>query len=382
MTPHPNNIANLARLHTLMDQAGLDAVVLRSGQNFTYLSGVVYPGTLQRHVDLTDSTRPVVLLWPRHGRPVLLANKIAAGLAERDGWIADIVLYEAYVDSPQEKLVEVLRDAGLDAARVGFEKDYFSAIHWDAIQEALPHMHMLECTALMDRVRWIKTDAEVAQIRKAADLLDDAYLEVFKRIRPGHTERHVHADMVGTCLRLGFEWVHGILNVFRNTVPYGGESDMVIETGDAIRTDYVAYLNGYPGHQSRTVIVGSPSSEQLRDYAINLEVHRKVIDRCRAGQDVHELWAFTMGEYRKAGWPDHHMLIGHSVGTWWHQQEPILRSKSGHVLEEGMVLALEPHVNFWHVQDMVLVTKDAPLLLSPRFNTDTPFIASSLPTAM
>ena len=89
-----------------------------------------------------------------------------------------------------------------------------------------------------------------------------------------------------------------------------------------------------------------------------------------------------MGEYRKAGWPDHHMLIGHSVGTWWHQQEPILRSKSGHVLEEGMVLALEPHVNFWHVQDMVLVTKDAPLLLSPRFNTDTPFIASSLPTAM
>jgi Xaa-Pro aminopeptidase len=183
--------------------------------------------------------------------------------------------------------------------------------------------------------------------------------------------------MVGTCLRLGFEWVHGILNVFRNTVPYGGESDMLIEPGDAIRTDYVAYLNGYPGHQSRTVIVGSPSREQLRDYAINLEVHRKVIDRCRAGQDVHELWAFTMGEYRKAGWPDHHMLIGHSVGTWWHQQEPILRRKSAHVLEEGMVLALEPHVNFWHVQDLVLVTKDAPVLLSPKFNTDKPFIASS-----
>ena len=43
----------------------LDAVVLRSGVNFTYLSGVVYPGTLQRHMDLTDSTRPVMLIWPR-----------------------------------------------------------------------------------------------------------------------------------------------------------------------------------------------------------------------------------------------------------------------------------------------------------------------------
>ena len=57
--------ANIARLNNFMDEAGLDALVLRSGQNFTYLSGVVYPGTLQRHMDLTDSTRPVVLLSPR-----------------------------------------------------------------------------------------------------------------------------------------------------------------------------------------------------------------------------------------------------------------------------------------------------------------------------
>ena len=159
---------------------------------------------------------------------------------------------------------------------------------------------MVDCTQLMDRVRWIKTDEEVALIRRAADLLDDAYLEVFRRIRPGDTERKVHADMMGTCLRLGFEWAHGILNAFKNTVPYGGESDMVIEKGDAIRTDYVAYLHSYPGHQSRTVIVGEPTAEQRRDYAINLEVHRKTIDRCRAGANVHDLWRDCMGEYRKA----------------------------------------------------------------------------------
>ena len=68
-----------------MDEAKLDALVLRSGQNFTYLSGVVYPGTLQRHMDLTDSTRPVLLVWPRNGKPVIVTNKTAAGLVERDG---------------------------------------------------------------------------------------------------------------------------------------------------------------------------------------------------------------------------------------------------------------------------------------------------------
>ena len=369
------NIANLPRLGRLMDEAGLDALVLRSGQNFTYLSGVVYPGTLARHMDLTDSTRPVVLVWPRNGKPVILANKTAAGLVERDGWIDDMVLYEAYVDSPQEKLGELLAKMGLGAAKVGFEKDYWSARHWEAVQAALPRLAMTDCTALMDRVRWIKTDAEVALIRKGADLLDDAYLEAFSRIRPGDTERKVHADLVGACLRLGFEWAHGIFNVFRNTVSYGGESDMVIERGDAIRTDYVAYLKGYPGHQSRTVIVGEPTADQKRDYATNLAVHRGLMDRCRAGARVHDLWAWTMGEYRKAGWPDHYMLIGHGVGCWWHQQEPILRRKSDHVLEPGMVLALEPHVNFWHVQDMILVTDGAPVLLSPKFSTDGPFVA-------
>lgn len=369
------NIANIARLHALMDEAGLDAVVLRSGQNFTYLSGVVYPGTLQRHMDLTDSTRPVILVWPRNGKPVIVANKIAAGLAQRDSWVESVVLYEAYVDSAWAKLAEVLIDAGLASGRVGFEKDYFSAAHWEEIRAGAPKMQMVECTALMDRVRWIKTDAEVALIRRGADLLDDAYLEAFGRIKPGDTERKVHADIMGTCLRLGFEWVHGIFNVFRNTVPYGGESDMVIEKGDAIRTDYVAYLASYPGHQSRTVIVGPPTAEQRRDYAINIEIHRRTLDRCRVGANVHDMWQATMNDYHKAGWPDNHMLIGHSVGPWWHQQEPILRRKSEHVLEEGMVLALEPHVNFWHVQDMVLVTKGAPILLSAKFNTDEPFVA-------
>ena len=123
------------------------------------------------------------------------------------------------------------------------------------------------------------------------------------------------------------------------------------------------------------MIVGEPTAKQRAEYALNLDVHRRTIDRCRAGARVDDLWRFTMGEYRKAGWPDHHMLIGHGVGPWWHQQEPILRRASEHVLEEGMVLALEPHVNFWHVQDMVLVTKGAPVLLSPKFNTDEPFVA-------
>jgi Xaa-Pro aminopeptidase len=49
------SLVNVDRLNQKMDEHGLAAVVARSGVNFTYLSGVVYPGTLARHLDLTDS---------------------------------------------------------------------------------------------------------------------------------------------------------------------------------------------------------------------------------------------------------------------------------------------------------------------------------------
>jgi len=377
MTGNRGSIANIARLEHLMDEAGLDALVLRSGQNFTYLSGVVFPGTLARLQDLTDSARGVLLLWPRRGKPLVIANKTAAGLVRRDSGFDRVELCEGYVESPYDRLIPILREEGLAAASVGFEKDTVSARDWALIAQALPSLNMTDCSGLMNRVRWIKTPAEVERIRRAAALLDEVYRDVFSRIRAGDTERKIHADMMSTSLRAGFEWAHGILNSHRNTIPYAGESDMVIQRGDVIRTDYVCYLNGYPGHQSRNVIMGAPTAEQRRDYALNLEIYRATIDRCRAGARVGDLFDYVMREYARVGWSYNSLLIGHGVGAWWHQQEPILRRGSDMVLEAGMVLALEPHKDHWHVQDMILVREGAPELLSDQFNTDEAYIVGA-----
>ena len=112
----------------------------------------------------------------------------------------------------------------------------------------------MDCTELMDRVRWVKTPAEVRLLEEGADILDEAYLEVFPAVRPGDTERDIHSRLVKACIRRGAGWVHGILNSSRNTLAYGGEGDMVFQQGDIIRNDYVSYYQGYPGHQSRTVL--------------------------------------------------------------------------------------------------------------------------------
>src|ERR1700733_2770865 len=68
------------------------------------------------------------------------------------------------------------------------------------------------------------------------------------------------------------------------------------------------------------------------------------------------------------------------LGCWWHQQEPLVAAGAAHRLEAGMVLALEPYLDNWHIQDMILVTESAPVLLSAHFPTDAPFTVETVQT--
>ena len=368
-------IANIDRLNQYMDRAGCSALVLRSGKNFTYLAGFAFPGTLARHLDFPDSPREVMLIWPRRGEPVMVLNSFSAPLARRDSWLTEIEVYDDYAESPYSRMKDILIRMGLDRETVGFEKSYLSARRWEEIQGLLPGISMADCTELMDRVRWIKTEGEVDLLIKAADILDEAYLEVFPQVREGDTEREVHSRIVQSCISRGAEWVHGILNSSRNTVAYGGEGDMEFRKGDIIRNDYVSYYRGYPGHQSRTVVIGPPTGEQKRVYQDVRDIYRSTIDQCRAGVKGSAVYEFAANKFREHGYEGKIALAGHSVGAWWHQQEPYLVGSCPHELEEGMVLALEPHIGYWHLQDMVLVTKDCPRFLSARFNTDEMLVA-------
>ena len=373
-SPGREVIANIDRLNAYMDRYGLAAVAVRTGPNFTYLSGMAMPGTLARHLDAANTVRGFMVLWPRKGEPILVLDAFAVTLARRASWIGRVEVYQAYVESLYTRVAELIAEIGLAGERVGFEEDGLSAAHWAEIKRALPKLEMVNCSRMMDEVRWVKTPGEIALQKRAADLLDDALLEVFPTIREGETEREVHVRMVANCMTRGCGYVHGILNSSSNMVMYGGESSVPFRRGDFVRNDYVAYLDGYPGHQSRLAILGPPSAEQQRGYDLTLEIHRKTIDRCRAGVTAGEVYGFALAEFKRKGIDYPASLVGHGIGPWFHQQEPVLRRNSDIVLEKGMMLAVEPQRLHWHLQDVVVVGDGAPTLISDKFSTDAPFV--------
>jgi Xaa-Pro aminopeptidase len=367
-------IANIDRLHRLMDRDGLAALVLRGGQNVTYLAGISFHGTLARHLDLAASRRGVVVVWPRNGEPIFVVETTAAGAAARDSWIERLEVFNGYHESLFERASAVLPELGLAKERVGFDKNFIGAGFWEDMARRLPDMDMIDAGDLMDEVRWVKTDAEVEAFRTGARLLDRVFAEVFPTIRSGEREREVHGRIIGGCLAAGAEFAHGIFNSHRNPVIYCGESDFVLERGDIIRTDYLAYVEGYPGHQSRNAVIGPPSPAQARDYGLYYEIYTATAEQLRPGVTAGELYEFVVERFARIGWEYKAGLMGHSVGPWWHQQEPIFCRGSRVPLEPRMVVALEPFLDHWHCQDLLLITDTGSELLSKDFDTHRMFV--------
>lgn len=368
-------LANIERLNQYLDKSGCAAVVVRSGKNFTYLSGVAFRGTLARHVDFPDSPREMFLICPRHGEPAIITNTTGEGMVRSESWVKRVEVCQDYAETGIAKVAEVIKEIGLDKSRIGFEKTYISAARWEEIGRLLPNTEFFDCTEMMDAVRWVKTPGEISLLKKAADIQDEAYLEVYPDIRVGDTERQVHARLIKSCMDRGAEFVHGSLISSRNRNIYAGEGDTPFLKGDIIRPDYVSYYQGYPGHQNRLAVMGSPSDDQKRIYQQYRDVYQMTIDRCKPGVKANELYRFAREKLLECGFPHNPgAMVGHSVGPWFHQQKPLLVSSDDTAIEEGMVIAFEPYFSYWHLQDMLLVTEDGTHLLSDRFNTNELFV--------
>ncbi|HEX7101802.1 MAG TPA: Xaa-Pro peptidase family protein [Nitrolancea sp.] len=369
-------IYNRTELERAFAEQNLDAIVARSGRNVAYLSGMNFPGTLGRLQDFANAPRAALVVWPRQGEPALFVSNIALGLADRLSWIEDIRSYTDYVDSPYATLARDLRSRGLGNGRVGVERREFGVDNWQAFVSELPDAELVDVTDLLEGVRNIKTEAEIALMRGAVEIQDEAHLDVFRTARRGDTEKKLHTRMIAAMLRLGAESAHGMLQASTNPVTYGGEGAVPIERGVVVRTDYVCYFHGYPANLSRMAVMGTPSAEQEARYQTLLSVHRATIDQMlRPGVAASAVWDFVRERFTDAGFDWNVGLVGHSTGVWWHQEEPMLVPNESRPLRAGMVVCLEPILEgFWHLQDQILITQNDPVILSDRFGIDQLFV--------
>jgi Xaa-Pro aminopeptidase len=366
----PAEVVNLARLSRLFRDQRIEALVCRSGINTMYLSGIATPGTLGRHLDLADTPRETFVVWPASGEPVVVVSEIASQLARVTSRIAHVHTYRDYVDTPEQALADVLGGMNVATSRVGFDQAWFGARRWAQLLRLIPEVRPVDCTDDLDRIRAVKTPAEIEHLKRSAALLDAAFAEVFPTVRPGLTERQVHARICAAALELGAGSVHGILQSSSNPVLYGGEGESRLEAGDLVRTDYVSYLGGYAANLSRLLHVGAPSPETNGRFDAYLAMYKEAVGLLRAGVSGGQIHRSIQDVFKSRGWESGPAISGHGIGLWFHQQPPLLVEGSTDMLEEGMVVAIEPISGHWHLQDEYLITDGAPQRLSDTFDLE------------
>jgi Xaa-Pro aminopeptidase len=225
---------------------------------------------------------------------------------------------------------------------------------------------------LFMEARRIKTGDEIRLLTQAASMVDAAYEELYRFLRPGVRENEAVGLVAKTLYDLGSEYVEGVNAISgERCSPHPHVfSDRLIRPGDPAFFDILHSWNGYRTCYYRTFAVGSASSAQRDAYTRAREYMDRAIALVKPGAttaDIVKVWP-TAQEF---GFADEEaafaLQYGHGVGlSIW--EKPIFSRLTSldhpEVLQEGMVFALEtywPSADGWgaaRIEEEVVVTAD------------------------
>lgn len=230
--------------------------------------------------------------------------------------------------------------------RLGFEQEHVTYSSFKEYEKTLK-TELVPVSGIIEKLRLIKTDAEIKILKEAAEIADAAFTHILSFIRPGISELDVSNELeffmrASGATSSSFDTI--VASGYRSALPHGVASDKVIEKGDLVTMDYGAYYNGYISDITRTVAVGE-INEQLKEiYDIVLEAQKRGINGIKPGMSGKKADALTRDYIVEKGYGEYFgHSTGHGIGLEVHEG-PALSVKSDIILETGMVVTVEPGI--------------------------------------
>ena len=318
---------HIAKITAQLPEHGLDAMLVTSAPGERYAVGFEGEGWV---LVSRDGAR-----YSTDGRYIEAARQQVTG--------AEIVLTERG-QSHLALAREEIRRRGLK--RVGFESGRVSADELGRWKDSLP-CELVAAQGLLDGLRAAKDEEELARMRQAQRITDEAFREILNFIRPGLTEQEVAARLVYELLRRGGERVSfdPIVAAGANgSKPHAVPGDTVIQPGMFVTMDFGCVYEGYCSDMTRTVAVGQPTDEMERVYHTVLEAQRAGIAAARAGVTGSEVDRAARQVIQQAGYGSFFShSFGHSLGLEIHES-PNASPSEQTVFPAGAVISAEPGI--------------------------------------
>ena len=346
----------LEKVRSRMREHGLDAVVVTDPANMNYLTG--YEGWsfyVPQAVVLTLSADPV---W--------VGREMDANGARATTWLdeEEIRWYtDDYVQSPKDLhpmdyVAEVVADLGVDDATVGVEMDasYYTARSDRRLRDALPEATFADATLLVNWVRIRKTDAEIAQMKRAGRLAEEGMRRAVEAIEEGTRESRAAAAIYEGLIG-GVEEFGGDYPAIVPLMPSGEEtgtphlswSDREFAAGDPVIVELAGCKHRYHAPLARTVCVGSQPPEMQETAEVVVEGLNAALDAVEPGvtaERVEEVWRETIAKHGL----EKESRLGYACGLGyppdWGEHTASLRPGDDTVLEENMTFHAIPGIWF------------------------------------
>jgi Xaa-Pro aminopeptidase len=351
------------RLRAELSGAGCDALLVTKLVNIRYLTG--FTGSAAMLLVLPDR-----LLLVTDGRyEVQAPEQMAAAGVEGEVRIGLTVAGQ----------YEIVGTAAT-SLRLGLEAHAVSWAQQRAMDSTyLPFVKELVPTeGLVEALRVVKDDGEVARIEAAAAIATDALERIKAMLYDRPTEGDAGLALDFEIRRLGAEG-----NSFDTIVgsgPNGAKphhraagSSRVIEEGDLVVFDYGALVDGYCSDMTRTICIGTPTATQQRMLDVVTASQAAGVAAVREGATSVEVDEACRSVIREAGWADAFSHgTGHGVGLEIHEDPRVSWSATA-TLAAGHVVTVEPGVYLpehggVRIEDTVVVTADGcrPLTHAPK----------------
>jgi Xaa-Pro aminopeptidase len=342
-----------AATHSLPDRQ-LDALVVSNPLNVRYLSG--FRGSTAWLVLTADGAR--ILTDGRYAAVVRRA--IDAG----DLLPMPLDVVESSYD---RRLADVF--SRTSAKRVGFEASTLTVASLRRWHDLMPGVDWQPTEDLVETLRLIKDDAELAVLRRAGRMLDQVARSLGGIVAGGRAERDIARTIDAALERVGFErpaFETIVASGPNSAYPHARPTDRGLANGDLVVLDFGGVLDGYCVDLTRMAAVGHIDSGARSLFDAVSGAQRAALGAVRAGAtsaDVDRA-ASSWLEGRGLG-PAFCHGTGHGLGLDVHEAPRISRAESGHVttLAPGMVFTIEPGAYLEgtggvRLEDDVLVTTD------------------------
>lgn len=361
----------IQRMLTLMEERQMDALLLFTGPNLVYFTGMPCG---------RSGSRPFIYLLPRKGTPILIVHDGRQFETRAFTAVEDIRTYTQLSRLPLDTLLGTVEDLSLTRGRIGVEMSAEMVMdipygEFQLLQEALPEAEFMDASPSLWQLRMVKSEAEIARVTRACAITMEAYDRTFNATRPGMTEAQIEQMMIYNMLELGGQspWVLITSGPGNYDLVSKGGGARTVQHGDMVWMDCGCAVDGYFSDFGRAGVLGGPGKEQVEAQQKIHHITHTGINMMQPGVPVAEIAGYCNEAINQSGLPITSNIsglaarVGHGLGMVITEM-PGLMEEDATLLQPGMIVTIEPGVatNYgtFHIEENVLITKEGPRVLT------------------